>query len=30
MAAGLVLADERSLQAALLGANPNGLFKVPD
>ncbi len=30
MAAGLALADERSLKAALLGANPDGLFKVPD
>jgi hypothetical protein len=28
MAANLVLADKRSLQAGLLGANPDGLFKV--
>ena len=30
MAAGLSLADERRLQAGLLGANPAGLFKLPD
>ena len=30
MAAGLTLADERSINAGLLGANPEGLFKVPD
>jgi hypothetical protein len=30
MAAGLSLADERSIKAGLLGANPEGLFKVPD
>ncbi len=30
MAAGLSLADARSVQAGLLGANPAGLFKVPD
>ncbi len=30
MAAGLAIADERSIQAALLGANPEGLFKLPD
>jgi len=29
MAANLSLADKRSLQAGLLGANPDGLFKVP-
>jgi hypothetical protein len=28
MAAGLSLADERSLRAGLLGSNPDGLFKV--
>jgi hypothetical protein len=28
MAAALTLADERSIHAALLGANPDGLFKV--
>jgi len=28
MAANLALADKRSLQAGLLGANPDGLFKV--
>ena len=30
MAAGLTLADARSVNAGLLGANPDGLFKVPD
>ncbi len=30
MAANLALADKRSLQAGLLGANPGGLFKVND
>ena len=30
MEAGLSLADERSVNAGLLGANPDGLFKVPD
>lgn len=30
MAAGLSVADERSIRAGLLGANPEGLFKVPD
>jgi hypothetical protein len=30
MAASLTLADERSINAGLLGANPEGLFKVPD
>ena len=30
MAAALNLADERSIKAALLGSNPEGLFKVPD
>jgi hypothetical protein len=30
MAAQLALADERSLKAGLLGANPQGLYKVPD
>ena len=30
MAAGLSRADERSLHAGLLGANPEGLFRVPD
>jgi hypothetical protein len=28
MAAGLALADERSLRAGLMGANPAGLFRV--
>ncbi len=30
MAANLSTADRRSLEAALLGANPNGLYKIPD
>jgi hypothetical protein len=30
MAAGLIQVDERSLRAGLIGANPAGLFKVPD
>jgi hypothetical protein len=30
MAASLSLVDERSLKAGLMGANPAGLFKVPD
>ena len=30
MAATLTLADERSVRAGLLGAKPEGLFKVPD
>jgi hypothetical protein len=30
MAASLTLADARSINAGLLGANPEGLFKVPD
>jgi hypothetical protein len=30
MAADLDLADERSVRAGLLGANPNGLFEVPE
>jgi hypothetical protein len=30
MAASLTLADARSINAGLLGANPDGLFKVPD
>jgi hypothetical protein len=30
MEAGLSLADARSVKAGLLGANPDGLFKVPD
>jgi hypothetical protein len=30
MEAGLSLADERSVNSGLLGANPDGLFKVPD
>jgi hypothetical protein len=30
MAAGLARADERSLKAGLLGANPDGLFKVTE
>jgi len=30
MEAGLSLADARSVNAGLLGANPDGLFKVPD
>jgi hypothetical protein len=30
MAAGLAQVDERSLQAGLLGANPQGLFKIPE
>ena len=30
MAAGLSRVDERSLQAGLLGANPQGLYKVPE
>lgn len=30
MAAGLSLADQRSIQAGLLGANPDGLYKVPE
>ena len=30
MAANLSLADARSINAGLLGANPDGLFKVPD
>ena len=30
MAAGLILADERSLKAGLMGANPAGLFKVSE
>ena len=29
MIAGLSLADERSVRAGLLGANPEGLFKLP-
>jgi hypothetical protein len=30
MIAGLSLADERSVRAGLLGANPEGLFKLPE
>lgn len=30
MEAGLSLADERSINAGLLGSNPDGLYKVPD
>ena len=30
MEAGLSLADERSVNAGLLGSNPDGLYKVPD
>jgi hypothetical protein len=30
MAASLSLTDERSIRAGLLGANPDGLFRVPD
>ena len=30
MAAGLAPLDERSLRAGLIGANPDGLFQVPE